>query len=69
MTDHDRDRSAITGRFVTDEFADENPDTTVSEHVPAKRRCHAPDEMCVNTARCGRFDKCCWESEEALSTP
>ena len=31
--DEDRDRSSISGRFVSDEYADANPDTTVSEKV------------------------------------
>jgi hypothetical protein len=31
--DHDRDRSAKTGRFVSDEHADKHPSTTVSEPV------------------------------------
>jgi len=29
--DLERNRSAVTGQFVTDEFAHENPDTTVTE--------------------------------------
>ncbi len=31
--DEDRDRSSISGQFVSDEYADANPDTTVSEAV------------------------------------
>jgi hypothetical protein len=31
--DEDRDRSSISGQFVSDEYADEHPDTTVSEVV------------------------------------
>ncbi len=31
--DEDRDRSSISGRFVSDEYADEHPDTTISEKV------------------------------------
>lgn len=29
----DRDRDAGTGRYVSDEFADQHPETTVSEEV------------------------------------
>ncbi len=37
--DKDRDRSAVTGQFVSDKYADEHPDTTVSERVkPAEKR-------------------------------
>lgn len=35
---HDRDRSAVTGKFVTDEEADARPKTTVSEPVKARPR-------------------------------
>lgn len=31
--DHDRDRDAGTGRFVTDDYAEQHPDTTVGEDV------------------------------------
>ncbi len=31
--DEDRDRSSISGQFVSDEYADKHPDTTISEVV------------------------------------
>lgn len=44
----DKDRSAITGRYVTDEYADENPNTTVSERAePCKPA--SPAEPAMNT--------------------
>jgi len=36
--DKDVDRSAKTGRYVSDEFADEHPNTTVSEQPWTKER-------------------------------
>ena len=33
-----RFRSAITGRFVKKEYAEKNPDTTVSEKYKLKRK-------------------------------
>ncbi|WP_375483310.1 hypothetical protein [uncultured Jatrophihabitans sp.] len=33
MADHDRDRSSASGQFVSDDFADTNPNTTESEDV------------------------------------
>ncbi|WP_375490235.1 hypothetical protein [uncultured Jatrophihabitans sp.] len=35
MPDHDRDRSDVTGEFVSDEFAAANPATTSSEDARA----------------------------------
>lgn len=37
MTTEKRYRSAITGRLVTEEYAQANPDTTVSEMIDNER--------------------------------
>lgn len=34
-------RSAITGRFVTREYAEAHPDTTVAHRYKPKAACHA----------------------------
>lgn len=44
--DHDRDRDNKLGQFVSDDFADANPDTTTSELVPS----HAVTEAMVQAA-------------------
>ena len=41
----DRKRSAISGEFVTAEYADTHPDTTVSESRPARAEEHPPESV------------------------
>lgn len=46
--DHDRDRDAGTGRFVTDEYAEQHPDTTVGEDVRLDEQPTHPNAREVN---------------------
>lgn len=34
MTEDEQYRDAVTGQYVTEEYAEENPDTTVAETMP-----------------------------------
>lgn len=65
-----RFRSAITGRYVTDEYADANPTTTVAEaageRAPDGQPCRTPDGRCANRGRCDRHGVCCWETYLSL---
>jgi hypothetical protein len=53
MGEHEVDRDSRTGKFVSDEYADQHPDTTEHEHVGGPQ---SESEQTVDRdSRTGRF--------------
>lgn len=53
---HDRDRDNASGRFVSDEHADANPETTTSEAVKGKGTIEERTEAAIDLLRAQGYD-------------
>lgn len=69
MSYHKVYRSAKTGEFVTDEYAAENPDTTVVESIPSGYIRHTPTLTVRSDGDWGVFCLQCSDAAQDFTYP